>query len=74
MGERAGFVIANDRDSADVWKQNIMDSDGAHVLIVTDSIVNKEAPDPDRPGKGDLGHIYGLFECLLRGGHSQVIE
>jgi len=74
VGKRAGFVIANDRGSADVWKQNIVDSDGAHVVIVTDSIVNREAPDPDRPGAGDLGHIYGLFECLLRGGQSQVIE
>ncbi|MDQ6719522.1 MAG: hypothetical protein M3003_01850 [Candidatus Dormibacteraeota bacterium] len=74
LGERAGFVIARDRPSADVWKQNLKNSDGAHVLIVTDSIVNREAPDPDRPGKGDLGHVYGLFECVLRGGHSQVIE
>ena len=74
MGERAGFVIANDRSSADVWKQNIVDSDGAHVLIVTDAVVNKEAPNRDRPGEGELGHVYGLFECLLRGGSNQVIE
>lgn len=74
MGARAGFVIAQDRASADVWKQNIKNSDGAHVVIVTDAIVNREAPDPDRPGKGDLGHIYGLFECMLRGGKHQVIE
>ena len=74
MGERAGFVIANDRSSADVWKQNMVNSDGAHVLIVTDSLVNKEAPNPDRPGEGDLGHVYGLFECLLRGGSGQVVE
>ena len=74
MGERAGFVIANDRSSADVWKQNIVDSDGAHVLIVTDAVVNKEAPNRNRPGEGELGHVYGLFECLLRGGSGQVVE
>jgi hypothetical protein len=68
MGERAGFVIANDRPSAKVWKRNIQNSDGAHVLIVTDMLINKQAPDPERPGAGELGKVYGLFECMLRGG------
>lgn len=68
MGERAGFVIATDRPSAKVWKRNIQDSDGAHVLIVTDALINIEALDPDRPGAGELGRIYGLFECMLRAG------
>lgn len=74
MGERAGFVIADDRPSADVWKRNIQDSDGAHVVIVTDRIINKDEPDPERPGAGELGRVYGLFECLLRGGSSKPIE
>jgi hypothetical protein len=68
MGERAGFMIANDQPSARVWKRNIQNSDGAHVLIVTDLLINKEAPDPERPGAGELGRVYGLFECMLRGG------
>jgi hypothetical protein len=74
MGERAGFVIATDRPSAKVWKRNIQNSDGAHVLIVTDTLVNKEAPDPDRPGAGEVGRVYGLFECMLRGGSIEAIE
>jgi hypothetical protein len=74
MGERAGFVIATDRPSAKVWKRNIQGSDGAHVLIVTDNLVNMEAPDPDRPGAGALGRVYGLFECMLRGGIVEAIE
>jgi hypothetical protein len=74
MGERAGFVIATDRPSAKVWKRNIQNSDGAHVLIVTDTLVNNEAPDPDRPGAGEVGRIYGLFECMLRGGSIEAIE
>ncbi len=68
MGERAGFMIANDQPSAKVWKRNIQNSDGAHVLIVTDLLINNEAPDPERPGAGELGKVYGLFECMLRGG------
>ena len=56
------------------YRVHLKNPDGAHLLIVTDSIVNQEAPDPDRPGKGDLGHVYGLLECLLRGGHIQGIE
>jgi hypothetical protein len=68
MGERAGFMIANDRPSADVWKRNIQNSDGAHVVIVTDILTNNETPDPERPGAGELGRVYGLFECMLRGG------
>ena len=74
MGERAGFVIATDRPSAKVWKRNIKDSDGAHVLIVTDALTNKEAPDPDRPGAGEVGRVYGLFECMLRGGSTEAIQ
>jgi hypothetical protein len=74
LGQRAGFVIATDRPSAKVWKRNIQDSDGAHVLIVTDALVNGEAPDPDRPGAGEVGRIYGLFECMLRGGSVEAIE
>lgn len=74
MGQRAGFVIARDRPSAKVWKRNIQHSDGAHVLIVTDSLVNWEAPDPDRPGAGQVGRVYGLFECMLRGGSVEAIE
>jgi hypothetical protein len=69
-----GFVIATDRPSAKVWKRNIQGSDGAHVLIVTDTVVNKEAPDPDRPGAGEVGRVYGLFECMLRGGSIEAIE
>jgi hypothetical protein len=61
-------MIANDQPSARVWKRNIQNSDGAHVLIVTDSLINNEAPDPERPGAGELGRVYGLFECMLRGG------
>jgi hypothetical protein len=74
IGERAGFVIASGRPMAKVWKRNIQESDGAHVLIVTDGVVNHEEPDPDNPGGGEMGHIYGLFECLLRGGSSRAIE
>jgi hypothetical protein len=74
MGERAGFVIATDGPSAKVWKRNIQHSDGAHVLIVTDALVNREAPDPDRPGAGEVGRVYGLFECMLRGGSVEAIE
>src|SRR5437870_11442487 len=68
IGERRGFLIATDRPSAKVWKRNIQQSDGAHVLIVTDSLVNNEAPDPDRQGAGQVGRVYGLFECMLPGG------
>lgn len=67
IGERAGFVVLQDRPSARVWKENIQNSDGAHILIVTDADLNEQ--EPDRPGR-----IYGLFECILRGGGSQVIE
>jgi len=74
MGERAGFVILDDQPSATVWKRNIQNSDGAHVLIVTDRVINKQEPDPDRPGAGDVGRIYGLFECMLPGGVSRPIE
>lgn len=74
IGERAGFVLANDRASARVWKNNIKESDGAHVLIVSDEVVNVEEPDPDQPGLGRLGHIYGLFECVLRGGEMNATE
>jgi len=38
------------------------------ILIVTDGVTNMEEPDPDRPGRGTAGHLYGLFECVLRGG------
>ena len=65
IGERAGFVLLNDPLTARVWKQNIRDSDGAHVLIVTD-VTNIEETDPNRPGLGTLGRIHGLFECVLR--------
>ena len=68
MGQRAGYVIANDRASSRVWERNLKESDGAHVLIVTDGVTNMEEPDPDRPGRGTAGHLYGLFECVLRGG------
>jgi hypothetical protein len=74
MGQRAGFVIATDRPSSKVWKRNIQHSDGAHVLIVTDELVSKGAPDPDRPGAGQVGRVYGLFECMLRGGSVEAIE
>ncbi len=74
LGERAGFVIMDDPRVARVWKQNIEDSDGAHVLIVTDRVTNKEEPDPQRPGAGEVGRVYGLFECVLRGGSSRAIE
>jgi hypothetical protein len=74
MGEKRGFLIATDRPSAKVWKRNIQESDGAHVLIVTDTLVNKETPDPDRPGAGEVGRVYGLFECMLRGGSIEAIE
>jgi hypothetical protein len=74
MGERAGFVILDDQPSATVWKRNIRNSDGAHVLIVTDRVINQQDPDPDRPGAGAVGRIYGLFECMLRGGVSRPIE
>ncbi|MDQ6885234.1 MAG: hypothetical protein M3077_13535, partial [Candidatus Dormibacteraeota bacterium] len=68
MGQRAGYVIANDRASSRVWERNLKESDGAHVLIVSDGVMNIEEPDPDRPGLGRAGHVYGLFECVLRGG------
>ncbi len=74
MGERAGFVIGDDPRTAKVWKQNIKDSDGAHVLIITDGVVSKNEPDPERPAASELGRIYGLFECMLRGGSSRAIE
>jgi hypothetical protein len=74
IGQRAGFVIATDRASARVWKRNLQSSDGAHVLIVTDDLVNMEAPDPDRPGAGQVGRVYGLFECMMRGGSVEAIE
>jgi hypothetical protein len=74
MGERRGFLIATDRPSAKVWKRNIQQSDGAHVLIVTDNLVNKDTPDPDRPGAGEVGRVYGLFECMLRGGSIEATE
>ena len=74
IGQRAGFVIATDRPSAKVWKRNIESSDGAHVLIVTDTLINKQAPDPDRPGARAVGRVYGLFECMMRGGSVEAIE
>ena len=52
MGQRAGYVIANDEGSSRVWERNITESDGAHLLIVSD----------------EMDHVYGLFECVLRGG------
>jgi hypothetical protein len=36
--------------------------------MVSDGVTNIEEPDPDRPGLGRPGHIYGLFECVLRDG------
>ena len=74
LGERAGFVISEDPRSATVWKQNIKASDGAHVLIITDDIVNQDEPDRERPSGGALGRIYGLFECMMRGGSTRAIE
>jgi hypothetical protein len=71
MGLERGFVTPTDRSLAKAWRRDIQQSDGAHVLIVTDSLVNKEAPDPDRPRVGQVGRVYGLFECMLPGG---VIE
>jgi hypothetical protein len=68
MGQRAGYVIANDRASSRVWERNLKESDGAHVLMVSDGVTNMEEPNPDRPGLGRAGHVYGLFECVLRGG------
>ena len=68
MGQRAGYVIANDAATSRVWERNLKESDGAHVLLVSDGVTNIEEPDPDRPGLGRPGHIYGLFECVLRGG------
>jgi hypothetical protein len=68
MGQRAGYVIANDPAMSRVWERNLKESDGAHVLIVSDGVTNIEEPDPDRPGLGRPGHVYGLFECVLRGG------
>lgn len=68
MGQRAGYVIANDPALSRVWERDLKESDGAHVLIVSDGVMNIEQPDPDRPGLGRAGHIYGLFECVLRGG------
>lgn len=65
IGERAGFALLNDPRSTRVWKQNIRASDGAHVLMVTD-VTNEEEPDPHRPGRGTVGRIHGLFECVLR--------
>lgn len=74
MGERAGFVILTDRPSARMWKRNLSESDGAHVLIVTDGVHNFEEPDPESPGLGRPGRIYGLFECVLRGGEVEARE
>ena len=68
MGQRAGYVIANDPAMSRVWERNLKESDGAHVLMVSDGVTNIEEPDPDRPGLGQPGHIYGLFECVLRNG------
>ncbi|HVS06366.1 MAG TPA: hypothetical protein VHK65_09415 [Candidatus Dormibacteraeota bacterium] len=68
MGQRAGYVIANDPAMSQVWERNLKESDGAHVLMVSDGVTNIEEPDPDRPGLGRPGHVYGLFECVLRGG------
>ena len=68
MGQRAGYVIANDPALSRVWERNLKESDGAHVLMVSDGVTNIEEPDPDRPGLGRPGHVYGLFECVLRGG------
>lgn len=68
MGQRAGYVIANDPAMSRVWERNLKESDGAHVLMVSDGVTNIEEPDPDRPGLGRTGHVYGLFECVLRGG------
>ena len=68
MGQRAGYVIGNDPALSQVWERNLKESDGAHVLMVSDGVTNIEEPDPDRPGLGRPGHVYGLFECVLRGG------
>jgi hypothetical protein len=68
MGQRAGYVIANDPAMSRVWERNLKESDGAHVLIVSEGVTNLEEPDPERPGLGRPGHVYGLFECVLRGG------
>jgi len=68
MGQRAGYVIAIDPAMSRVWERNLKESDGAHVLMVSDGVTNIEEPDPDRPGLGRQGHVYGLFECVLRGG------
>jgi hypothetical protein len=68
MGQRAGYVIAHDPAMSRVWERNLKESDGAHVLMVSDGVTNIEEPDPDRPGLGRPGHVYGLFECVLRGG------
>jgi hypothetical protein len=68
LGERAGFTVMSHPAAARVWKNNLKDSDGAHVLIVSDGVTSVEDPHPDRPGLGHVGHIYGLFECVLRGG------
>ena len=67
MGQRAGYVIANDPAMSRVWERNLKESDGAHVLMVSDGVTNIEEPDPDRPGLGRPGHVYGIFECVLRG-------
>jgi hypothetical protein len=68
MGQRAGYVIANDPAMSRVWERNLKESDGAHVLMVSDGVTNIEEPDPDWPGLGRTGHVYGIFECVLRGG------
>jgi hypothetical protein len=68
MGRRAGYVIASDPAMSRVWERNLKESDGAHVLMVSDGVTNIEEPDPDRPGLGRPGHVYGIFECVLRGG------
>jgi len=68
MGQRAGYVIGKDPELSRVWQRNLKESDGAHVLLVSDGVTNIEEPDPDHPGVGQPGHIYGLFEFVLRGG------
>jgi len=68
MGQRAGYVIGKDPELSRVWQRNLKESDGAHVLLVSDGVTNIEEPHPDHPGVGQPGHIYGLFEFVLRGG------
>ena len=67
MGQRAGYVIANDPAMSRVWERNLKESGGAHVLMVSDGVTNIGEPDPDRPGLGRPGHVYAIFECVLRG-------